>query len=92
MLKNPQLKSGPALRLLALMALPIALYAVPAAARVDVGINLGFPGVVVAPPPVVYAAPPAYVVQPQVVYPPGPYVAGGYWWYDRGGHRHWRQR
>jgi hypothetical protein len=97
MTKNPQTKSGPALRLLALMAVPIAFYAVPASARVDVGINFGFPAIIappvyVAPPPVVYAAPPVYAVQPQVVYPSGPYVAGGYWWHDRWGHRHWHRR
>jgi hypothetical protein len=94
-------RSKPALGLamLALIAAPLVLGAPAAMARVDVGIDVGIPGLVVAPPvmvappPVAYAAPPVYAAPPPVVVAPGPYVAAnGYWWYDQWGHRHWRRR
>jgi hypothetical protein len=76
-----------------------------AAARVDVGISLGFPAPVYvapqpvyAPPPVYYAPRPVYVAPPAPVYyapapvyygPPAVIYRGGGW---RHGHRHhgWR--
>ena len=77
-----------------------------AAARVDVGISLGFPApVYVAPPPAVVYAPPAYVApRPVYVAPPAPvyYAPAPVYYgppavvYRRGGwghhhrHGHWR--
>lgn len=88
-----------------LVALPIVvasiLLAAPAAqARVGIGVNLGFPPVVVPPPVVV--APPVVAAPPVVVGPPAYYAAPpayyyapppsfGFFWYDRFGHRHWRR-
>ena len=75
----------------------MALAATPAAARVDIGISLGLPGivapapVVVAPPPVVYA-PPSIYPAPVVVYPQPVVPVRGHWVYDRRGHRYWRRR
>jgi len=58
-------------------------------AHVDVGVNIGIPGVVVAPPPPVY-------VQPEPVYvapPPAVVIAPG-WYGDRyyDGRRYWDRR
>ena len=95
MIAKPNMKARLAATSIALSAALLAWGASPAAARVAVGINFGFPGVVVAPPvyaappPVVYAPPPVYAAPP-VVYAPGP-VVGGYWYYDHWGHRHWRR-
>jgi hypothetical protein len=84
------------LALVALLAVPLAVNAVPAAARVDVGIDVGIPAIaappVVVAPPAVYAPPPAVVVSPPAVYAGPVVVGGGYWWYDRWGHRYWRRR
>ncbi|HEX2824735.1 MAG TPA: virulence factor [Burkholderiales bacterium] len=74
-----------------------------AAARVDVGISLGFPApvYVAPPPPVVYVPPrPVYVAPPAPVYyapapvyygPPAVIYRGGRGWGHRHHHRgHWR--
>ena len=83
---------------LGLIALAIStasiLLAAPAAqAHVGIGINLGFPPVVVPPvvvaPPVVVGPPTYYAPPPPYYYAPGPRY--GAFWYDRGGHRHWRR-
>jgi len=63
-----------------------ALAAGPAAARVDVGISIGIPGVILGgpayyPPPVVYHPPPVYVAPPRVVVSPPAAV------YYQGSHR-----
>lgn len=60
-----------------------------ALAHVDVGVNIGVPGVAYAPEPV-YAAPP-----PPPVYAPPPVVVVNPGWYgDRyyDGHRYWERR
>ena len=69
-----------------------------ASARVDVGIGIGIPPLVVggpvyaAPPPVVYAPPPVAYAAPAYGYGyPAPYV-GGFWVTDQWGHRHWHRR
>jgi hypothetical protein len=87
---------------LALATTTLAFGAPKAQARVDVGIGLGVPPVVVAPPPVVVAPPPVVVAPaPAVVAPPtvvAPYamveppVVGGVnldFGFD-GGHGGWR--
>lgn len=60
-----------------------------ALAHVDVGVNIGVPGVVVAAPEPVYAPPPppVYAPAPVVVVSPG-------WHGDRyyDGHRYWERR
>jgi len=61
------------------------------AARVSIGIGLGYPAYV-APPPVVYAPPAAYYGAPAYYAAPPVVVEPGYWWYDEWGHRHWRHR
>jgi hypothetical protein len=88
----------------ALIAAPLVFGATAAMARVNVGIDVGIPGVFVppvvvappvveAPPPVVYAPPAVYAAPPAVVVAPGPVVVGGgYWWTDSYGHRYWRRR
>jgi hypothetical protein len=59
------------------------MVAASAMARVDVGINVGVPGVIyggpayVAPPPVYYAPPPPVYYGPRYVAPPPVYVYGG---------------
>ncbi|MBN3805722.1 hypothetical protein GXB81_22090 [Paraburkholderia sp. Ac-20336] len=55
-------------------------------AHVDVGVNIGIPGVVVAPPPPVYVQPAPVYVAP----PPAVVIAPG-WYGDRyyDGHRYW---
>ncbi|WP_085481995.1 hypothetical protein [Paraburkholderia susongensis] len=61
-------------------------------AHVDVGVNIGIPGVAVAP---VYAPPPPVYVQPAPVYAPPPAVVIAPGWYnDRyyDGHRYWERR
>lgn len=65
-----------------------------ALAHVDVGVNIGVPGVAYAPAPV-YAAPPP--PPPPVVYEPAPppvVVVGPGWYGDRyyDGHRYWERR
>jgi hypothetical protein len=83
----------------AIMTASILLAAPAAQARVGVGINLGFPPIVVPPivvaPPVV-AAPPVVVGPPAYYAPPPGYYYGpapryGVFWHDRFGHRHWRR-
>ena len=76
------------------VALPIVaasiLLAAPAAqAHVGIGLNFGFPPIVVSPP--VVAGPPAYYAPPPGYYyaPPPSY---GFFWYDHFGHRHWHHR
>ncbi|OLL30814.1 hypothetical protein BTH42_15130 [Burkholderia sp. SRS-W-2-2016] len=63
-------------------------------AHVDVGVNIGVPGIAVAP--AVIAAPPPVYVQPAPVYaPPPPAVVIQPGWYeDRyyDGHRYWERR
>jgi hypothetical protein len=85
----------------ALIASPLALGATAASARINVGIGIGIPALVVpapvvAPPPVVYAQPPVAYAAPPAYYGYGygaPAVAvGGYWWTDHWGHRHWHRR
>src|ERR1700675_2900467 len=57
-----------------------------ASAGANVGIYLGVPGPVYAPPPVIYQAPPVVYQEPQVVY--GPSYGYGYRYRDDGGDRH----
>jgi hypothetical protein len=64
-----------------------------ASAHVNVGLNIGLPGVVVGPPPVVYAPPPppvVYQAPPPVYYGAPPVLVVG-WHGDRywDGHRYW---
>ncbi|WP_345810676.1 hypothetical protein AAGS40_07605 [Paraburkholderia sp. PREW-6R] len=73
-------------------------------AHVDVGVNIGVPGVAYAPepvyappPPVVYAPPPDAYAAPPVVYapPPAPVVVVRPGWYGEryyDGHRYWERR
>ncbi|TKC87776.1 hypothetical protein FAZ69_15970 [Trinickia terrae] len=59
-----------------------------ALAHVDIGVDIGVPGVVYAPAPVYEAPPPViYAPQPAVVVAPG-------WYDDRyyDGHRYWERR
>ncbi|HEY2023845.1 hypothetical protein [Paraburkholderia sp.] len=64
-------------------------------AHVDVGVNIGLPGIAVAPA-VVEAPPPVYVQQPEPVYapPPAAVVITPGWYGDRyyDGHRYWERR
>jgi hypothetical protein len=63
-----------------------------AMAHVDVGVNIGVPGVVLAAPEPVYAPPPP---PPPPVYEPAPVVVVSPGWYgDRyyDGHRYWARR
>jgi len=71
-----------------------ALTSSAAFARVDVGIGIGIPGVVVAaPPPVYYEPAPVYMAPPPpVVVAPRPVVvAPGYGYYDGWRGREWRE-
>jgi hypothetical protein len=75
-------------------AMLLAPLPVLAHANIGIGINLGGPGYVEAPPPVVYQQP-YYAEPPPVVvgapygygYGPGPYYNDPYWRYH---HRYWR--
>lgn len=83
----------------ALVTASFPLAATAAQARVGVGINLGFPPIIVPAPVVVAPPPPPAVAVPPVVIgpppyyvlPPGYYYAPGYgyYWYDHWGRRHW---
>jgi hypothetical protein len=84
---------------LAVIGSALVFGASAASARVDVGIGIGIPPLVVAPGPV-YAAPPAVVYgPPPVAYAAPAYgygypapVVGGFWVTDQWGHRHWNRR
>ena len=64
-----------------------------AGVRVAVGVGVPFfaPPVVVAPAPVIVAPAyaPAYVAPPVVYGAPAGVVVGGFWGFDRFGHRTW---
>ncbi len=67
------------------------MVASPAMAHVDVGVNIGIPGVFAAP---VYVQPQAIYVQPQPVYVESRpvYVEGERGWHERHRHeRHYRE-
>jgi len=83
-----------------LAGIGVALAAPSAEAGVRVAVGIGVP--VYAAPPVVVAPAPIYAAPP-VVYAPGYYApgyygpgvavgVGGYWGYDRFGHRYWHRR
>ncbi len=78
---------------IAMMTAAGLMVSASALARVDVGVNIGVPGVIYGPPPVVYAPPPPvyYAPAPVVVAPPV-VAGGGYYWshgrrYYRGPYR-----
>jgi hypothetical protein len=84
----------------AVVAATLMLGAPPSqAARVGIGINLGFPAVVappvvvappiIGPPPVVIGSPGYYAAPHRYYYAHGP--RHGFYAYDRHGHRYWQR-